>query len=138
MDKLINRILFISKIILLIIAFVVSLYISLIKMDTYELSILSIVPLFLPLLLVLIAFVFSFFLNIARENTLFNIVCILVLLAIIIIDYRTIFDKNIISNTIINLRFFDLEAGKIEIMLYLTFISNVLLIIYDKKIKMHS
>lgn len=138
MDKLINRILFISKIILLIIAFVVSLYISLIKMDTYELSILSIVPLFLPLLLVLIAFVFSFFLNIARENTLFNIVCILVLLAIIIIDCRTIFDKNIISNTIINLRFFDLAAGKIEIMLYLTFISNVLLIIYDKKIKMHS
>ena len=60
------------------------------------------------------------------------------LLAIIIIDYRTIFDKNIISNTIINLRFFDLEVGKIEIMLYLTFISNVLLIIYDKKIKMHS
>ena len=138
MDKLINRIWFISKIVLLSIAFVVSLYISLIKIDTYELSILSIVPLFLPLLLVLIAFVFSFFLNIAKENTLFNIVCILVLLAIIIIDCRTIFDKNIISNTIINLRFFDLAAGKIEIMLYLTFISNILLIIYDKKIKMHS
>ncbi len=138
MDKIINVILFGLKIIFLLIAFVITLYILLIRMDTLELGISSILPLFIPLLLVLITFVFSFFLNIGRDNIFFNLTCVLVLLAIIIIDYRTIFDSNIISKTAINLRFFDLASSKMAIMLYLTFISNILLMFYEKKIKMHS
>ena len=138
MDKLINKILFYSKIVLLLIAFTLTLYILFIKVDLYELSITSILPLFIPLLLVLIVFVFSFFLNITKDNAFFNIACILVLIAIIIVDYRTIFDNNIISKTKINIYFFDLATNKIKIMLYLTFISNILLIIYEKKKKIHS
>ena len=107
-------------------------------MDTFGLGVSSILPLFVPLLLVLIIFVFSFFLNIGKDNIFFNLTCVLVLLAIIIIDYRTIFDSNIISKTKINLKFFDLSTSKMEIMLYLTFISNILLMIYDKKTKIHS
>jgi FtsH-binding integral membrane protein len=107
-------------------------------MDTNDLSALSIFPLFIPLLLVLIVFVFSFFLNIGNDNIFFNIVGVLVLLAIILIDCRTIFDNNIISNTKINLNFFDIQTSKIKIMLYLTFISNILLMIYEKKNKIHS
>ena len=67
-----------------------------------------------------------------------NIVCVLMLLAIIIIDYRTVFDSNIISKTKINLYFFDIQTSKIKIMLYLTFISNLLLMILEKKKKIHS
>ncbi len=138
MSKLINKILFYSKIVFLLIAFVLTLYILLIRMDTNDLSALSIFPLFIPLLLVLIVFVFSFFLNIGNDNIFFNIVGVLVLLAIILIDCRTIFDNNIISNTKINLNFFDIQTSKIKIMLYLTFISNILLMIYEKKNKIHS
>ena len=138
MDKIINRILFYLKVLLLLIAFSMTLYILLIRMDTNGLSAWTIFPLFIPLLLLLIAFVFGFFLNIGSENIFFNIVCVLVLLAIIIIDCRTIFDSNIISLTKVNLNFFDLQVNKIKIMLYLTIISNILLIIYEKKEKIHS
>ena len=108
------------------------------KIDTYELSILSMLPIFIPLLLVSIVFIFSLFLNIGKNNTFFNIVGVLVLLAIIIIDYRTLFDNNIISKTKLNFIFFDSLVLKMKIMLYLTFISNILLIIYEKKKKIHS
>jgi hypothetical protein len=138
MDKIFNRILFYTKIIFLLIAFTITLYILFMKMDTYELGITSILPISIPLLLVLIVFVFSFFFNIGKENMFFNIVCVLVLLAIIIIDYRTLFDSNIISKTKLNFNFFNISETKIKIMLYLTFISNILLIIYEKKNKIHS
>ncbi len=138
MNKLINNILYYLKIIMLLITFTVTLYILLIKMDVYELSALSIFPLFIPLLLLLIVFVFSLFLNIGKSNLFFNFVCILVLLSIMIIDYRTLFDSNIISKTKININFFDLSLVRIKIMLYLTFISNVLLMIYEKKVNFQS
>lgn len=133
MDNLINKILFYIKIILLLIAFTVTLYILLIRMDTNGLSTLSIFPLFIPLFLVLMAFVFSFFLNIGKNQVVFNVVCVLVLLAIIFIDYRAIFDSNIISKTKINLNYFDIQMDKIKIMLYLTFFSNILLAINERK-----
>ena len=138
MIKLLNKILFYTKIVVLLIAFVITLYILLIRMDTNGLSALSIFPLFIPLFLILITFVFSFFLNVGNDNLFFNLSCVLVLLAIIIIDYRTIFDGNIISNTKIKLNFFDLQTSKMKIMLYLTFISNILLMFYEKKKKIHS
>ena len=138
MDKIINKILFGTKIICLLVAFTITLYILLIRMDTYELSVLSIIPLFIPMLLLLITFVFSLFLNIGKNNIFFNIACVLVLLAIIVIDYRVLFDHNIISKTNINLYFFDLASNKIKVMLYLSFISNILLMIYEKKNKIHS
>ena len=138
MEKLINKILFCIKIIFLIIAFVVTLYILLVRMDVNELSITSVLSIFIPLFLVLTVFVFSFFLNIGNDNIIFNLTCVMVLLSIIFIDYRTVFDHNIISNAAINLNFFEIQTNKIIIMLYLMFISNILLIIYDKKNKIHS
>ena len=138
MDKIINKILFYTKMVFLLVAFTLTLYILFIRMDTYELSALSIFPLFIPLLLLLIIFVFSLFLNVGRDSIFYNIVCVLVLLSIIIIDYRTVFDSNIISKTNINLYFFDLATSKIKVMLYITLISNILLIIYEKKNKIHS
>ena len=138
MTELINKIFFYTKVVFLLIAFAITLYILLMRMDINGLSIFSIIPLFIPLLLLLIVFVFSFFLNIGNDNIFFNLVCVLVLLSIIIIDCRTIFDSNIISKFQLNLNYFDILTNKIKIMLYLTFISNILLIIYDKKNKIHS
>ena len=138
MDSHFNKILFATKVVFLLIAFVITLYILFMKMDLYGLNVFSVFPLFIPLLLVLASFVFSFFLEIGKNNLFFNMVCIFVLLAIIFVDYRTIFDSNIISSSKINLSFFEMVTDKIKIMLYLTFISNILLMIYDKKNKMHS
>lgn len=138
MIKLLNKIFFYTKIVFLLISFIITLYILLIRMDTNGLSAWSIFPLFIPMFFVLIVFVFSFFLNIGNDNIVFNLACVLALLAIIIIDYRTVFDSNIISSVKINLNFFDTMTNKIKIMLYLTFISNILLMISEKKNKIHS
>ena len=133
MSKILNKILFYSKIVLLLIAFVVTLYILLIRMDTNGLSAWSIFPLFIPMFFVLMVFVFSFFLNISNDNIWFNLICVLVLLSIIVVDYRTVFDHNIISNTVINLNYFDIQTSRIKIMLYFMFAGNILLAIIEKK-----
>lgn len=140
MVKLINRILFYTKVVFLLIAFIITLYILLMRMDYNDSNALSIMPLFIPLFGVLSVFVFSFFLNKGDNNLLFNIGCVLVLLAIIIIDYRTMFDKNIISISEIKFNYFDSQSMRIKIMLYLTFVGNLMLIIKEmkEKKKIHS
>lgn len=138
MDKIINKVLFYTKIIFLLIIFTITLYILFMKIDSYNLSIIAIFPLFIPLFLVLIVFVFSFFLNVGNNNIFFNVACVVMLLSIILVDYRTIFDDNIISKSKFNFQYFDLSTLKMQIMLYLAFISNVLLIIGEKKKKIHS
>ena len=141
MNKIINKILFYVKVIFLLIAFVVTLYIMLMKNDINGSSMLSLISLFIPLLAVLTVFVFSLFLNNGNDNMFFNICCVLVLIAIIIIDYRTIFDKNIVSQYKLNIIYFDGQIMHIKIMLYLIFIGNLMLVFKEKKekkIKMHS
>ena len=133
MIKIINKILIYTKIILLLIAFTITLYILLLRMDYTSLGIGSILPLFIPLLLVLIVYVFSYFLNKGNDNIFYNVASILVLLSIIVIDYRTIFDNNINSIYNINVGYFVVHSLKIEIMLYLTFLGNLMLIINEKK-----
>ena len=137
MVKLINSILFYIKVIFLLIAFIITFYILLMRMDINKSNILSVLPEFIPLLGVLTAFVFSFFLNKGNDNLLFNIGCVLVLLAIIIIDYRTLFDRNVISLYKINLNYFNGQVIRIKLILYLTIISNLMLIIKEK-VKIHS
>ena len=133
MSNILNKILFYTKVVFLLIAFTVTLYILLMRMDINGSSILSIMPLFIPLFGVLTLFVFSFFLNKGNSNLLFNIACVLVLLAIIIIDYRTIFDNNIISETKINITYFDGQIFRIKVILYLTIIGNLMLTIKEIK-----
>ena len=137
MNNIVNKLLFYAKVIFLLIAFIVTLYILFMKMDIEGNSILSIIQLFIPLLLVLIVFVFSFFLNYGNDSMFFNVGCVLVLIAIIVIDYRTIFDKNIVSQYKLNINYFDSQVMYIKIMLYLTFIGNLMLIFKEKK-KIHS
>ena len=137
MNNIVNKLLFYAKVIFLLIAFIVILFILFMKMDIEGNSILSIIQLFIPLLLVLIVFVFSFFLNYGNDSMFFNVGCVLVLIAIIVIDYRTIFDKNIVSQYKLNINYFDSQVMYIKIMLYLTFIGNLMLIFKEKK-KIHS
>lgn len=140
MIKLINKILFYTKVVFLLIAFIITLYILLMRMDIDNSNILSVLPLFIPLFGVLTVFVFSFFLNKGNDNLIYNISCVMVLLSIIVIDYRTLFDNNIISITKINLNYFDGQTMRIKLILYLTIIGNLMLIIkeFKEKTKIHS
>lgn len=137
MSKFINRFFFYSKIVLLLISFITTIYIFLLKRDFYNEEITSLIEIFIPLLLVLICFVVSFFFNKGNDNLFFNITCFFVLLAIIIINYRTLFDKNIVSNygTKYNFSYFSVQIIKMKIMLYLTFLGNLFLLYHEKRKK---
>ena len=133
MIQLINKILFYTKVIFLLVTFTVTLYILLMRMDVDNTNILSVIPLFIPLFGALTVFVFSFFLNKGNNNLIYNISCVLVLLSIMIVDYRTVFDNNIISVTKLNLNYFDGQTMRIKLILYLTIIGNIMLIIKEIK-----
>ena len=93
--KTINKVFFYLKIFLLLIAFSFSLYISFMRMDFMSSSILSVLPTFIPFLVLLIIFVITMFNN--KGNKLYyNVASTMAFIAIIIITFRTIFDKNII------------------------------------------
>ena len=134
MLKIINRILFFSKIIILLIDFVLTLYILLMLNSYAENELMNLILVCLPLLLTLIVFVISFFFNKGNDHTLFNVASTLALIVILIIDIRTIFDQNMVMWTKGNLNFyyFRNQTRVIKILCYTIFINN-LLVIFNKQ-----
>ncbi len=135
--KIINKVLFYVKVVFLLVAFSLALYIGMINMDSFNEILLVLIIRVLPYLLLLILFVVTFFFN-YENNILCNGSSLLAFIACIIIYLRTIFDKNIIDLEPVNKLYYDGFEGKIQILLYLILISNILLIYYNKKNKIHS
>ena len=135
MKQIINSFLFYCKIILLLIAFTLTLYIIFSMNAYYRHDVVNMFLVGLPLFLVLLFFVFSIFKDNIKENLLFNIASVLGIIAIIIIDYRTIFDKNMVLLVRGNLNFyyFENQVSQIKIFSYLIFLGNLILIYKEKK-----
>ena len=136
MYDLINKILFYAKTIVLLVVFSLTLYIAFMMQDYYGNQIYNLVSLFVPMLLILIIFVVSFFFQEGNNNIFFNVSCFGALLAIAIIGYRTIFDKNMLMHVEGNLNFyyFQNQIKQIKILSYLIFLGNLFLI-YKEKLK---
>lgn len=130
MKKIVNSCLFYSKIVLLLIAFTLTLYISF-SINAIEKDLLSIFLVGLPLFLILVLFMLSIFKDSVKENTLFNLASTFALLAIIIIDYRTIFDKNMVlwHDFSLNIYYFMNALFQIKLLGYLMVIGNILLFV---------
>ena len=134
MFNVINKVLFYTKIVLLLVAFSFVLYISFMRMDFLSSNILSVIPFFIPFFLLLVLFVIGFAFNKGNSNFYYNLVCVLALSAIIIISLRTMFDKNIIQyGTNINFNFFNNQEVKIKLLLYLMIICNLFIVFKDRK-----
>ena len=133
MLKVINRILFFSKIIILLFDFSLTLYIMLMLNSYKEGELLNLIFICLPMLLTLIIFVVSFFFHKGTDNLIFNICSILALFTIFIIDIRTLFDENMVMWLKGNLNFyyFKNHIMLIKSMCYMIFIGNLLLISRD-------
>ena len=125
-----NKVLFYFKVILLLLVFTLTLYIMLAMNSYYHHQILDIILIFIPMLMVLIIFVVSFFFKEGDDNTIFNVGCLLALIAILIIDYRTIYDKNMVMWLKGNLNFyyFQNHMMQIKMLSYCIFVGNILLI----------
>ena len=136
MTKLINKVLFLIKIILLLLDFILTLYIMLMfnSMREGELGIL--ITTCIPLLLVLIIFVISFFFRKGNDNLLFNVSTILALLVILVIGIRTIFDQNMTMwiKDKMNFYYFRNQIYLIKILCYSIFFGN-LCTIYSEYVK---
>ena len=135
--KILNRIIFFTKVFLLLIDFVLTLYIMLMMNSVYQNEIVSLLFTCLPLFCVLIIFVISFFFKEGDNNTIFNISSLLALITILIIAYRTIFDQNMVMwiKSNMNFYYFRNQIKIIKILGYSIFIGNLLIIYHDKKLK---
>ena len=135
MLKLINKFTFYFKVILLIIIFTLTLYIML-SMNSYYNGnkLIDLILMCLPFFLMLIVFVVSFFFNEGDKNTFFNVGSMLALIAILIIDFRTIFDKNMVMwiKGNMNFYYFENQILQMKILSYAIFIGNVFLLLNEK------
>ena len=134
MIEMINKVMFYFKLILLLLVFTLTLYILFSMYDYYKTGFWNLILISLPLLLSLIMFVLSFFFKVGDDKTLFNVGCILALIAILIIDYRSIFDKNMVLwvKGEINFYYFQNQITQIKILCYSIFIGNLVLF-YQKR-----
>ena len=135
MKRVINSLIFYSKIVLLIIAFTLTLYIIFSINDYYKKNIVDIFLVSIPLFLSLLLFVLSLFKDNVKYILLFNIASLLGIIAIIVVDYRTIFDKNMVLwiDSKMNFYYFSNCVRGIKIISYLIFITNMLLFIKSKE-----
>ena len=134
MLKLINKIFFYLKFFLLLFVFVLTLYIMLSMNSYYGNQIKDLLLISLPLFLVLVMFVISLSFKEGDDNTFFNVSCLLALIAILIIDYRTILDKNMVMwlKGNMNFYYFQSQITQIKILSYSIFFGNIFLIFKEK------
>ena len=141
MTSIINKIFGILKYILLIIAFVLTLYIIIYMYHRLNKSLIQAYKIFIPFIMIFILFCTNFLFNKKKvqKNLFYNITCCLVFSLIIFVDYRTIFDTYMLANTKlgynINFNYFNDFLIPLKIMLYGLSIINVLLMINFKSKK---
>ncbi len=137
MLKLLNKILFYSKIIILIIDFIMTLYITLMMNSIYKDNFINLIRINLPFFLILIILVVSFFFKKGEDNIFFNITSFLALTTILIIDIRTIYDQNMVMwiKNSINFYYFRNQIKVIKILGYTIFLGNILIFCFDNNEK---
>ncbi len=133
MLKIVNKIIFFLKVFLLLFDFIMTFYIMLMMNSYYENEILNIIFVCLPLFLVLIIFVVSFFFKEGDDNTLFNVSSFLALIAILIVEFRTITDQDMVmwEKISINFYYFRNQIKLIKILGYSIFIGNLLITYHE-------
>lgn len=135
------------KYILLVISFGLVLFGIMTTYSRLEKPLTDAIGVFLPFLLVLLSFLATLIMGskLSNSNLLFNFVSCFVFVDTIIIGLRSMFDKSMLLyykyQINYNPSFFSDNLSAIEVMLYMVFAANVILIICDlltkdKKVKM--
>lgn len=146
MIKILNKLFYILKNILLPIVFVCTLYIIVFMFKRLDKELLGanlgeFLKVIIPFILLIILSLINIFLNInkVKDNLYFNITSFLVMLTISVFCYRALFDKNMFLwhkyGYNINFNYFSDQIASIKVMLYCLSLANILLIIKDKFVK---
>lgn len=139
MVRLINKLFLVLKFLLLVLAFIVTLYIVMIMYKRLEKNVFEAFFLFLPYVLLIGLFVINiiFKQDSVLDKLFYNLTCILVFCLIIFVGLRSLFDKNMILNEImgygVNLLFFSDFIIFMNFLLYGLCVSNLLLMFKFKK-----
>lgn len=137
MKDILARLFGFFKFILLVIAFGLVLFGIMTTYSRLDKPLTEAIGVFLPFVLVLLSFLVTLIMGskLANSKLLFNFVSCLVLIVTIIIGLRSMFDKSMLLfykfQINYNPTFFSDNLSAIEVMLYMLFASNVLLIICD-------
>lgn len=135
MIKMINGLFYGIKYLLLVLSFAMGSYIVLYMYQRLDKSFTDAIWLALPFLVLFILFAINMLANQKRvtSNLFYNLTCCLVFLVILFIEYRAIFDTNMIANSKlgynINFNYFADNMNAIKIMVIGLIVSNLLLML---------
>lgn len=150
MNKILNKMFYILKNILLPILLFATIYIIVfmfkrLEKEIFGANFMEFAGIIVPFILLIILLVINFFLkhDIVRNNLFYNLVSFIVMLTIFVFCYRALFDQNMFLwhkyGYNINFNYFADQVAPIKVMLYGLSIANILLIveeyIKDKKEK---
>lgn len=145
MIKAINRLLYFSKLILLLVSFGFTLYIIMFMYQRLEKSMLQSIWVFLPYLLLFVLFSINIIFNQkqVRDNFFYNFVCCLTFVLFIYVGYRAVFDPYMVARIRlgydINFNYYSDMISPLQIMLYCLSIANVcFMFLNEKKTNDHS
>ena len=143
MTKILNKLIYILKNILLPLTFIATIYITVfmfkrLEKDIFGANLFEFLKVVIPFIILLILILVNSFLNIktVKDNIFYNLTSFIVLITISIFCYRALFDQNMFLwhkyGYNINFNYFSDQIASIQVMLYGLSLANILLIIKDK------
>ena len=143
MTKILNKLIYILKNILLPLTFIATIYITVfmfnrLEKDIFGANLFEFLKVVIPFIILLILILVNSFLNIkaVKDNIFYNITSFIVLITISIFCYRALLDQNMFLwhkyGYNINFNYFSDQIASIQVMLYGLSLANILLIIKDK------
>ena len=143
MTKILNKLIYILKNILLPLTFIATIYITVfmfkrLEKNIFGANLFEFLKVVIPFIILLILILVNSFLNIknVKDNIFYNITSFIVLITISIFCYRALFDQNMFLwhkyGYNINFNYFSDQIASIQVMLYGLSLANILLIIKDK------
>ncbi|MGN1352953.1 MAG: hypothetical protein ACI4WF_02680 [Bacilli bacterium] len=143
MTKILNKLIYILKNILLPLTFIATIYITVfmfkrLEKDIFGANLFEFLKVVIPFIILLILILVNSFLNIkaVKDNIFYNLTSFIVLITISIFCYRALLDQNMFLwhkyGYNINFNYFSDQIASIQVMLYGLSLANILLIIKDK------
>lgn len=143
MTKILNKLIYILKNILLPLTFIATIYITIfmfkrLEKDIFGANLFEFLKVVIPFIILLILILVNSFLNIktVKDNIFYNLTSFIVLITISIFCYRALLDQNMFLwhkyGYNINFNYFSDQIASIQVMLYGLSLANILLIIKDK------
>lgn len=143
MTKILNKLIYILKNILLPITFIATIYITVfmfkrLEKDIFGANLFEFLKVVIPFIILLILILVNSFLKIktVKDNIFYNITSFIVLITISIFCYRALFDQNMFLwhkyGYNINFNYFSDQIASIQVMLYGLSLANIFLIIKDR------